>query len=363
MNPPSGAAESLWLDLSDRLDATTQRRRRLFVMASPGMRFAFAAFAMIAVVGGVAYFLGSDQGLGAPPPPPSPTTQAQTTVPNDWTPYTSSRFAYSAEYPTTWDVTPATKDWTSPYVPDHGGVTQDVFGPRPFGVRVWVTSTPLTAGMGAAEWISAFDKENAALCNQTSNRHSITLDGVTVRQEDQLCGQDVNAIQVLGATNGYFYMINFVGYSPITPVDRATFDRFLASFRFSTVAVVTATDTGCTSSVIDGPVAAAGPATISVVNRASKSLLFAVAGAKPGHAFGELQTYFAAEHQRALNGESLEGYPTDIMFTVTESDVSSGGTTTLSLPTIAGTYGVTCVYLHGSQPLDAFLVGPIEIAP
>ena len=98
------------------------------------------------------------------------------------------------------------------------------------------------------------------------------------------------------------------------------------------------------------PVVATKAATIDVANHTSKTVLFEVAGAKPGHTFGELQAYFAAEHQRALKGVSLEG-PPDFKFTVTESDVPPDGTTTLTLPTAAGTYGITCVYQTGRRRL------------
>src|SRR3954454_17834810 len=104
---PLGAAETLWFDVSDRLDATPQRRRRgLMVTMSTGMQFAFAAIDVIAVVGGSVYFLRPNQGVGVPAPSAQPTVtpsatpepssaQAEATVPADWTTYTSSRFGYT----------------------------------------------------------------------------------------------------------------------------------------------------------------------------------------------------------------------------------------------------------------------------
>ena len=172
-NAPVGAAEALWFDLSDRLDATPQRRRRLLVTMSPGMRFAFAAIAVIAVIGGSVYFLGPNQGVGVPPPTAQPTVtptatpepssaQAQATVPVDWTPYTSSRFAYSVEYPAAWVVIPATEDWTSVYAPDHGGPRMDYIGAKPFGSRIYLSSVPLTPDRDAAAWMSTLDSHTAA---------------------------------------------------------------------------------------------------------------------------------------------------------------------------------------------------------
>lgn len=240
--PPMGAAETLWFDLSDRLDATSQRRRRLFVMASPGMRVAFAAIAAIAVLGGAAYLLGPSQGVGVPQPTPQPTVapsatlepsaQADATVPTDWIPYTSSRFAYTADHPADWMVIPATQDWTSDYPPDHGGPTMDYVGAKPFGSRIYLSSTLLEPDRDAAAWISTIDSWNAARCDPTSDRHSITIDAMTMRQEDQYCGETVYIVEVLGAHAGRFYAIDLVNEVPITATERATFDRFLASFRF-----------------------------------------------------------------------------------------------------------------------------------
>ena len=207
------------------------------------MRFAFAAIAVIAVIGGSVYFLGPNQGIGVPPPTAQPTVtptatpepssaQAQATVPVDWTPYTSSRFAYSVEYPAAWVVIPATEDWTSVYAPDHGGPRMDYIGVKPFGSRIYLSSVPLTPDRDAAAWMSTLDSHTAGSCDPTSDRHTITIDAVTMRQEDQYCGQTVHIVEVLGAHNGRFYVIDLVNEAPITPADRETFDRFLASFRF-----------------------------------------------------------------------------------------------------------------------------------
>src|SRR4051812_37480317 len=74
MDAPDGAAERLWFDLSDRLDATKQRRRRFLVIPSPSMRVAFAVIAVIAMMSSAVYFLGPAQGIGVPPRPAQPTT-------------------------------------------------------------------------------------------------------------------------------------------------------------------------------------------------------------------------------------------------------------------------------------------------
>jgi hypothetical protein len=234
IDTPDGTAERLWSDLSDRLDAT-QQRRRFFVLAPPAMRVAFAAIAVIAVMGTAVYFLGPTQGVGVPQPTAQPTvTPTATPEPSvPLTSYTSSRFAYSAEYPAAWMVIPATEDWTSVYAPDHGGPRMDYIGAKPFGSRIYLSSVRMTPERDDAAWLSTLDGHTAESCDPTSNRHTITIDGVTMRQEDQYCGETVYIIEVLGAHNGRFYVIDLVNESPLTTAERATFDRFLASFRFA----------------------------------------------------------------------------------------------------------------------------------
>ena len=197
---PAGTADALWFDVSDRLDATSQRRRRLFAFESPGMRVALAAIVVIAVMGGAVYFLGPTTGVGVPPPTAQPTAtptstpeaspaRSEATVPTDWTSYTSNRLGYTADYPADWPMTPAKYDWPTIGLPEKGGPNMDVVGPNASGDHLWVASVPLKPGKDAAYWVAQLDSQNAAFCNSTSNRHSITLDGVNARQEDQVCAQ------------------------------------------------------------------------------------------------------------------------------------------------------------------------------
>ena len=54
-----------------------------------------------------------------------------------------------------------------------------------------------------------------------------------MRQEDQVCAQTIEVVEVLGASKDRFFEINLVsGVSSLSDADRATFDRFLSSFRF-----------------------------------------------------------------------------------------------------------------------------------
>ena len=243
---------------------TTQQKRRptwapwRTPLMKPFAPAAVAAVAVIAVAGGVAFLLGPGQGFGGPAPTPSPivtsapssappsqSPEAVATVPLDWTSYTSSRFAYTADYPTTWTVTPATADWPRIGLPQKGGMPMDVIEPYLSAPRLFVSSVPLNAGRSEAELTALFDNENAAFCDETSNRHSITVDGAEMRQEDQVCGGTAHVIEVLGVAGGRFYEINIVrdvsDGSPLTATDRAIFDRFLASLRFGAKSTTTST--------------------------------------------------------------------------------------------------------------------------
>jgi hypothetical protein len=226
------------------------RLPRRFPTMSTMPRLALGAAAVFAVVlgGSAVYFSAPQQHAGVAPPSPSPSVtaapssapsaspspNAAPTVPVDWTTHTSSRFAYSIDYPTSWSLIPAKFDWPKIGLPEKGGQTMDAFDQTPSGISVWVTSVPVTPANDAAAWLAAFDSQNAAFCNSTSNRHDITLDGVAMRQEDQVCAQSVQVVEVLGASKDRFFEINLVTSveSPLTATDRATFDRFLSSFRF-----------------------------------------------------------------------------------------------------------------------------------
>jgi hypothetical protein len=239
-----------------------QRRATRVPWRFPSMsttpKLALGATAVIAVVlgGSAVYFGAPQQHVGGPPPSASPSAsaapssapsaspspQAAATVPVDWTTYTSSRFAYSIDVPASWSLTPAKYDWPNiargafgAGLPEKGGQTMDVFGQTPPGIYVWVTSVPITSGKDEAALLASFDSQNAAFCNSTSNRHDITLDGVAMRQEDQVCAQSVQVVEVLGASKDRFFEINLISSSErgLSDTDRATFDRFLSSFRLN----------------------------------------------------------------------------------------------------------------------------------
>ena len=89
------------------------------------------------------------------------------------------------------------------------------------GTQLFVSSVPLTAGKDAADWIAALDSRAAAFCTQRSDRHSITLDGVTARQEEQFCAQTYHIIEVVAGSAGRFYLIDLISAGPRSPTRTA----------------------------------------------------------------------------------------------------------------------------------------------
>jgi hypothetical protein len=209
-------------------------------------RVAVAAIAVIAVIGGTVYLTGPKQGVGGPQPTPSPSItpapssappsaspEALASVPIDWTTYTSSRFAYTIDYPTDWTMTPAEVDWPAIDFPDKGGHEHDVFAEFSTAGRLFVSSVPLKAGKTAANWLTELDRWNADHACQLSEPRTITIDGVDARQQEGVCMGTDHLIEVVMANDKRFYQINLFGSSgPFTDRDQGTFDRFLASFRF-----------------------------------------------------------------------------------------------------------------------------------
>jgi hypothetical protein len=180
---------------------------------------------------------------GTAPASPQPTATPSTAVevaasiPLYWTSYASDRFAYSVEYPTDWVVTPATQDWANHHLPNPSSPTQDRFGASPKSESfALMSSDSLDADQSPAERFSQLDFTNQAEGNpvgacRTSDRHTFTLDGVEARREDLICQQD-HLIEVAVVRDGRFYLIDFFAPRALSETERATFDRFLASFKF-----------------------------------------------------------------------------------------------------------------------------------
>ncbi len=158
---------------------------------------------------------------------------SEETIPLEWTTYVSSRFAYSIDYPVDWVVTPATEDWPAAGFPFPNGVRTDRFGPTPTSkISVYVSSVPFEDGRDEVTLRNELDSENPMIC-EMSDRHEVTIDGVTGRQEDAFCLGTDYVIEVVVSNETRFYMIDMFSDSPLDETDRATLDKFLATFRFA----------------------------------------------------------------------------------------------------------------------------------
>ena len=159
---------------------------------------------------------------------------AEATVPTDWTTYSSTRYAYTVDYPTDWIATPASQDWpaTGFSYPDDPAIDKWV---KPAAGADWVlmfvSSVPLKPDEKPMERIARLDADNASVC-QLSNRQDVTLDGVSARQEDGKCFGSDYIREVAAVRDGRFYFEYVLSGSPLSDTTLATFDRFLASFHF-----------------------------------------------------------------------------------------------------------------------------------
>ncbi len=245
---PNEVPESTRRAIAVATRTTTQHRRPVWTswrtqLMNPFSKVALAALAIVAIVGGGVYFFSPGGQVGGPSPAPPPSPAPQGILPPDWKSYTSFRFAYSIDYPADWVVTPATSDWNFGGLHPEGS-NLDRFGLTPTGIHVLVSSTPVTAEQSSADRIAELDAINVAC--RLSDRHEITLDGVTARQEDFFCFGVDYGIEVVVAHETRHFQIDLFSKTPIGGTDRATFERFLDSFRFSTMAAFTSTRYGFT---------------------------------------------------------------------------------------------------------------------
>lgn len=170
------------------------------------------------------------------PPAASPTTNAaadETNVPVDWKTYTSPHYGYAIEHPTNWEMAPAKRDWPSDNgtYPDDDAVDKWGAPASDPWILMFVLSVQLAKGESAADRIAKLDQDNAGSC-ELGHRHDVTIDGVAARQEDGKCFGGDYISQIAVVHSGRFYFIYLLSGSPFTDTTLATFNRFVASFRF-----------------------------------------------------------------------------------------------------------------------------------
>ena len=176
---------------------------------------------------------------GAAVPTPTPTSAPTdvpdtTTVHGDSTTYTSPHYGYSVDYPSTWVLTPATRDWPaygSSY-PDEGGANKWTAPTSDPWILLFLVSQPLDQGQSPSARIAKLDAENAENACQLGHRHDVTIGGMAARQEDGKCfGKDYIS-EIAMVHSGRFYFIYLLSGGPFSDATLATFDGFAKSFRF-----------------------------------------------------------------------------------------------------------------------------------
>ena len=155
-------------------------------------------------------------------------------MPVNWSTYVSSRFHYRIDYPADWSVQPAAADWPTSGFPDKDGQSLDIFSTTTNDARVFVSSVPLKSGKSAGDWIGELDAWNASYGCVFSTPRTITIDGMSAREETgSSCNGSDHLLEVVMANDTRFYQINlFDQVGPFTETDLAILDRFLTSFRF-----------------------------------------------------------------------------------------------------------------------------------
>ena len=165
------------------------------------------------------------------PAPSSPAWVASVAI--EWTTYTSTRYAYSIEYPSDWIATPAAKDWpsTGESYPDDNAIDKWALPPGdPNWVLMFVSSVALNPGELPADRIAKLDADNGEFC-QLSNRRDVTAGGVAARREDGKCFGSDYMDQVALVNGDRFYLIYLLSAQPFSEASRARFEHFLGSFQ------------------------------------------------------------------------------------------------------------------------------------
>src|SRR4051794_12051067 len=158
--------------------------------------------------------------------------------------FSSTRFAYSIEYPAGWAVRHATDDWPTNGFPEPDGTATDRFAATPDSATwMFVSSLVLADGdSGAGIRIKAkdmddvrigeMDSEFPLMC-EVSPKVAVTVDGVAGRGQDlEKCFQRDYLTDVLVSNDIRLYFIAVLNPGPIDAATRSRFERFVGSFRF-----------------------------------------------------------------------------------------------------------------------------------
>lgn len=145
--------------------------------------------------------------------------------------HTSTRFAYSIDYPSGWVLTEATADWPRPGPPVPDGPSVDRFAASADATTwVLVSSDLLGDGNVFGTRRAELDQLSAMSCNITGQR-PIELDGAAGRIEDEFCLDRYYGIDVVIGNEERVYWLGWIAQVPPTDADRELFAKMLSSFR------------------------------------------------------------------------------------------------------------------------------------
>lgn len=225
---PSTAPGAVLDTVFAALPSVPQRSRRFpwpWPATSPAVRFAAATMALAVIV--LSLSLLAVPIFGPPRPTPSPTPTAPA---SELTPFESSLYGYSIEYPTGWAVTEATRRLVGMEAPWVDGDAVDQFK-APFGgvsrnAVVVVARAEVPPGSTLDEWTQ---NVASATCGTESAREVVAIDGVAAN------------VLTFARCNGYFhiwatvlrgtslYHIVWLNFTGTEAADRALFDRMLGT--------------------------------------------------------------------------------------------------------------------------------------
>ena len=156
-------------------------------------------------------------------------------MPVTWSTFSSAAHRYAVQYPADWKGTPATQEWPADGFSFQDDPAVDKWArpeTNPSWVLFIVSTQPLKAGETEAQRIARLDADNGTVC-KLSNRRAITVDGVAGRREDGKCFGTDYISEAAVIHDGRSYLIFPLSAGTLSATTLATFDRFLASFKFN----------------------------------------------------------------------------------------------------------------------------------
>lgn len=168
---------------------------------------------------------------------PSAATVTLTPPPDTaWKNFNSTRYGYSMSYPADWSVIEEKGDWHSGLVLLPYSTGSDTFVAPRGGDSVFVGVQPLAAGTTLDNWIEtyvALIKRIYPQCGVSATKEATTVGGEAGTTYAWHCGTFENVILTFVEHNQKVVFVSWLSGTGHESDDRATFAKFLASFKFT----------------------------------------------------------------------------------------------------------------------------------